>query len=142
MASFAKSCPSTIIRSLRYRDAHKAIDFLVSAFGFERKAVYDNPDGSVGHAELTFGNGMIMLGSASNQNEWSKHLVMPDEVGNRDTSAAYLIVTDPRAVFESAKAAGARIVMDFEAKDYGGSGFSCADPEGHLWSFGDYDPWA
>lgn len=28
------------------------------------------------------------------------------------------------------------------ARDYGGTGYSARDPEGNVWSFGDYDPWA
>ena len=60
--SYAKDCRSTIIPALRYRDAHQAIDFLVRAFGFAKQAVYDGPDGTVAHAQLTFGNGMVMLG--------------------------------------------------------------------------------
>ena len=38
-------------------------------------------------------------------------------------------------------AAGARIADPLEDKDYGGRGYSCFDPEGHVWSFGSYDPW-
>ena len=37
--------------------------------------------------------------------------------------------------------ASARITMEPETQDYGGSGYTCTDPEGHVWSFGDYDPW-
>jgi uncharacterized glyoxalase superfamily protein PhnB len=37
--------------------------------------------------------------------------------------------------------AGAEIVMEVEDQDYGGRLYSCLDPEGHLWSFGTYDPW-
>ena len=47
-----------------------------------------------------------------------------------------------RGPYAQAKAAGAEIVDELEPKDYGGSGYSARDPEGHLWSFGDYDPWA
>lgn len=46
--------PSTIIPTLRYRDAHAAIDWLCRAFGFERHAVYADGD-VVHHAQLTFG---------------------------------------------------------------------------------------
>ena len=130
---------------MRYRDAHKAIAFLVAAFGFHCKAVYENPDGSVAHAELTFGNGMIMLGTAPASqhpnDELAQHLIHPDEINSRTTSTPYLIVQDPGATYDSAKAAGARILLELETKDYGGSGFTCTDPEGHLWSIGDYDPW-
>ena len=41
-----------------------------------------------------------------------------------------------------AQAAGAEIVIDIKDEDYGGRGFTCRDPEGHVWSFGSYDPWA
>jgi uncharacterized glyoxalase superfamily protein PhnB len=141
-ANFAKECRSAVIPSLRYRDAHKAIDWLVQAFGFEKQAVYDGPNGTVAHAQLTFGNGMIMLGSATNEGGWSKYLVEPDEIGGRETGGRCLIVSDAAAVYETARAAGAEIIGELAEMDYGGKAFSCKDPEGHLWSIGEYDPWA
>jgi uncharacterized glyoxalase superfamily protein PhnB len=45
-------------------------------------------------------------------------------------------------LYARAKAAGAEIVMEIEDQDYGGRLYSCRDPEGHLWNFGTYDPWA
>jgi uncharacterized glyoxalase superfamily protein PhnB len=53
-----------------------------------------------------------------------------------------VIVSDCAAHYERAKAAGARIIDELEIKEYGGAGYSCRDPEGHLWWFGSYDPWA
>jgi uncharacterized glyoxalase superfamily protein PhnB len=52
-----------IYPALRYRDAPAAIDFLERAFGFERHAVHEGPRGTVAHAELRHGDGMVMLGS-------------------------------------------------------------------------------
>ena len=141
-ANYAKDCKSTVIPALLYRDAHKAIDFLVEAFGFEKKAVFDGPDNTVMHAELTFGNGMVMLGSESNAGAWKQWMVQPDEIGGRQTSSLSLIVSDAAAVYETAKAAGATIIMDLAEMPYGGKTFACMDPEGHRWSFGEYDPWA
>src|SRR5436305_4916458 len=63
---------STLIPSLRYRDAHAAIDWLVRVFGFKKQAVYDGPDGKVMHAQLTHGLGMLMLGSVSDDGEFHK----------------------------------------------------------------------
>jgi hypothetical protein len=40
-----------------------------------------------------------------------------------------------------AKPAGAKIGTEIKDEDYGGPGFSCYELEGHLWSFGSYDPW-
>ena len=139
---FAKDCRSTVIPCLRYRDCHKAIDWLVAALGFEKQAVYDGPNGNVMHAQLTFGNGMIMLGSVQNESEWSQWMAQPDEIGMRETVTTCLIVDDAEALSASAKAAGATIMQELAMMPYGGKAFSCRDPEGHLWSIGEYDPWA
>src|SRR6266436_10103664 len=77
MTNQAKACRSTIVPSLRYRNALAAIDWLIRAFGFEKQAVYLGPDNTtVMHAQLTFGNGMVMLGSvpkdAANGGEFGK----------------------------------------------------------------------
>lgn len=69
-------------------------------------------------------------------------MAQPDEIGGRETQAPYLIVADCDAVYATAKAAGAEIVLELEEKDYGGKGFTCRDPEGHVWYVGSYDPWA
>ncbi len=142
MRNLAKHCTSTIIPGLRYRDALKMMDWLEKAFGLEKHAVYMSGKTIVSHAEMTFGNGMIMLGSIDNGSQTSALMVQPDEIGTRSTQSAYLIVSDCEPVYASAKAAGAEIVVDLSAKDYGGKGFTCLDPEGHLWSIGEYDPWA
>jgi uncharacterized glyoxalase superfamily protein PhnB len=135
---------STIIPCLRYRNALEAIDFLCTAFGFEKQAVYVNANDPklVDHAQLTYGGGMIMLGSAREDTPFSKYMVQPDEVGGRETQCACVTVADVRAHYEKAKAAGARIVDDYDEKEYGGAGYSARDPQGHLWYFGSYDPWA
>jgi uncharacterized glyoxalase superfamily protein PhnB len=141
MASLAANTTATIIPSLRYRDALAAIDWLCTAFGFEKNAVYADDKGIVQHAQLVFGNGMIMLGSVANASAWGERIAQPDEIGGRETQCAYVIVADCEAHYQHAKAAGAIIVDEYEVKDYGGAGYSCRDPEGHLWSFGSYDPW-
>ena len=131
-----------VIPSLRYRDAHKAIAWLESAFGFTRQAVHDGPDGTVAHAQLTFGNGMIMLGSASNPGDWNRRMAQPDEIGDRSTASIYLVVQDAKALYEKAKAAGAVMIQELQQASYGGWHFGCKDFEGHMWSIGEFDPWS
>lgn len=131
---------STIIPGLRYRDAHAAIDFLCTAFGFTRHAVYANEHGGVEHAQLTYGNGMIMLGEVRDD-EFGRRMARPEDIGGRQTQCACVTVIDCRGHYEQALQAGAVIVDDYAEKDYGGAGYSCRDPEGHLWYFGSYDPW-
>jgi len=141
MSNQAKSCTSTIIPSLRYKDALAAIDWLVRAFGFEKNAVYLGEGNSVAHAQLTFGNGMVMLGSVDNGSEFGKLTAQPEEIGLRNTHGIYLAVDDADAVYATAKAAGAAIVLDLRDMDYGSRNFTCRDPEGHLWTIGTFDPW-
>ena len=54
-----------------------------------------------------------------------------------------MIVADPDAHYRAAPTRPApRSCSHLETKDYGGRGYTCRDLEGHLWSFGSYDPWA
>ena len=142
MSSLAKNTTATIIPCMRYRDAPTAIEWLCQTFGFEKHLVVPNEDGTIAHAQLSFGNGMIMLGSAlKDETEFGRLMKQPDEIGGGTTQSVYVIVTDADAVYASAKAGGARIAMEIRDEDYGGRGFSCHDLEGHLWNFGTYDPW-
>ncbi|WP_213807080.1 VOC family protein [Granulicella sp. dw_53] len=141
MNNYAKDCRSTVIPALRYRDALAAIEWLCRAFGFEKNAVYLGKGDIVMHAQLSFGNGMVMLGSVENGSAYSKLMAQPDEIGMRGTQSACLIVNDADEVYAAAKAAGATMLMDIADMDYGGRAFTCRDLEGHIWSIGTYDPW-
>jgi uncharacterized glyoxalase superfamily protein PhnB len=141
MSSLAKDTVATIIPCLRYRNALTAIDWLCNAFGFEKHAVYADDNGTVHHAQLTYGNGMIMLGSVDADSAWGKRIAQPDEIGMRETQSPCVIVADADAHCARAKAAGAQILDEVVSQDYGGRSYSCRDLEGHLWYFGSYDPW-
>jgi uncharacterized glyoxalase superfamily protein PhnB len=117
-----------------YRDANGAIDWLCRVFGLERHAVHPGPNNTVMHAELTFGGGMYMLGSARPDD--------PPRPPSDEMHGVSLIVPDADAIYARAKSAGAAIFRDIEDKPYGGRGFSCRDPEGYVWHVGTYDPWA
>ena len=135
-----ESRKAMIVPSLRYRDAPAAIEFLCEAFGFSRRLVLPGPDGTIRHAQLTLGDGMIMLGSAQNR-DFGPHVKTPEELG-ANTQSAYVIVPEIDAHYRHAKAAGAEIAMEIEDAYYGGRLYFALDPEGTLWTFGSYDPWA
>lgn len=140
--SATRSTPGPVIPALRYRDAAKAIDWLCQAFGFEKQLVVPGDEGSIAHAQLRFGNGMIMLGSAGKHGGSYDDLVStPAELGGV-SQGIYVVVDDADAHLARARAAGAEIVIDISDKDYGGRDYTCRDLEGHVWSFGTYDPWA
>jgi len=135
-----ESRKAMIIPSLRYRDAAAAIEFLCEAFGFARRLVIPGPEGTIRHAQLTLGDGMVMLGSAQNR-DFGPHVKTPAEVG-ASTQSAYVIVPEIDAHYEHATAAGAEIVLEIQDASYGGRLYFALDPEGNLWHFGSYDPWA
>ena len=125
---------------MRYKDAQTAIEWLCSAFGFEKHLVVPGEDGAVVHAQLSFGNAMIMLGS-ENENEYGKFVKTPKDMNGLVTQAAYIIVEEVDKHYERAIDGGAEIIIDIKDEDYGGRGYSCRDPEGHIWNFGSYNPW-
>lgn len=131
---------ANVIPGLRYNDAAAAIEWLCQAFGFEKHLVVPGEHGSIAHAQLTFGNGMIMLGSARDD-EFGRLVKPPRDLGGCGTQSPYIIVEDADKHYARAVAAGAKIVIDIKDEDYGGRGYSCMDPEGHVWNFGTYDPW-
>jgi uncharacterized glyoxalase superfamily protein PhnB len=127
--------------SLRYANAPAAIDWLCNVFGFARHAVYEAEPGVIGHAELTLNGGMVMLGSARDD-EYGRGFKSPVELSGMETRSAYIVVADAAAAYERAVAAGGTIVRPLQATSYGSQEFAVKDPEGHSWSVGTYDPWA
>ena len=131
---------ATIIPALRYRDANAAIEFLCKAFGFTKHLIVPDNSGGIAHAQLTLGKGMIMLGSARDD-EFGRLLVPPTDATAPTTQSLYLVVSDADVHCEHSREAGATIIIEPKDEDYGGRGYTCRDPEGHVWSFGTYDPW-
>lgn len=138
---------TNVIPTMRYNDADAAIAWLERALGFTQHAVYRDPEkGHVVHAELLLrrkdgGVGMVMLGSTQNSTELAAHYRQPGEAGGV-TAGAYLIVDDCEPVYAAAQGAGAEVLMDLRTMDYGGKAFTVRDPEGQIWSVGEYDPFA
>ena len=120
----------TVFPSLRYDDAEAAIDFLVRAFGAERHAVYTDDDGTIRHAEIRLGNGIVMLGSSQ-----------PEGPATRGGGGGiYVVVEDADAHIARAQGAGAEIIRGLHDTDYGSRGYGALDPEGNVWNFGTYQP--
>lgn len=139
MSSIPKQTLCTVVPCMRYRDAPAAIAWLCDTFGFETQLVVPNEDGTIAHAQLSFGNSMIMLGSVFDT-EYGRLVKQPADIGHFVTQSTYLVVNNADLVYGRALEAGAKILLDIKDEDYGGRGFTCRDPEGHVWSIGTYDP--
>ena len=113
-----------------YPDARAAIDWLGAAFGFEPRAVHEGPGGTVAHAELVLGDGIIMLG------EQRRPRPRPAD----DEGSVYVTVDDVDAHCARARAAGAEIIRAPFDTDYGSRDYSARDLAGNVWAFGTYRP--
>ncbi len=132
--------PATIIPILRYRNAPAVIEWLCRVFGLQKNLVVPDDSGGVAHAQLSSGDGMMMLGSVRD-NKWGRFIKQPDEIDGAATQSVYLVVPEADLIYERAKNAGAEILIPVRDEEYGERSFSCRDLEGHLWTIGTYDPW-
>ena len=136
-----KENKSNIIPTMRYKNARQAIDWLCNAFGFEIHLIVEGENHTIAHAQLTFGNSMIML-SSENENEYGKLVKTPESLNGINTQAPYIVVEKIDEHYEKAVAAGAIILIEIKDEEYGGRGYTCKDIEEYIWNFGSYDPWA
>jgi uncharacterized glyoxalase superfamily protein PhnB len=121
--------------ALAYRNAPAAIRWLEKAFGFKTLMEVPGENNTIVHAEMSFGAGVIMLGSEKPHLGWSSPLGLPAV-----HQSIYVVVDDPDAHYARAKAAGADIVREPQNTDYGSREYGAKDLEGHHWSFGTYAP--
>jgi uncharacterized glyoxalase superfamily protein PhnB len=115
---------------LRYTDPAAGMAFLEKAFGFRVHEVHEGPDGEIAHAEVAFGDGMVMVGPSGGG----------DAVFDTGAQSIYVVADDVDTLHDRAVAAGAEIVFPLTDQDYGSRDFSARDPDGHVWSFGTYRP--
>lgn len=135
MSPERSASPAVLYPFMCYQNPAAAIDWLCEALGFEKRMVVPGPDGTIVHAELQLGDGVIMLGTGGGP----LGLTNPRSLGTT-TQGVYIALPDVDACYARAVAAGAAVVMDLHDTDYGSRDFSIRDPEGHLWSFGTYRP--
>lgn len=126
--------PPSICPTLLYSDPKAAIELLTTAFGFTRGALYEDESGTVLHAELSYGNGTVMIGAKGRGG------VFAEAMADAGPTGVYVAVDDVDAHHKQAAAAGAEILMPPTDQDYGSRDYMARDKEGNVWSFGTYAP--
>ena len=109
--------------------ASKAIDFYKQAFGAVETMRIDQPDGRVGHADLTIGRAKIML--ADEFPEWNS---LGPKARKGTSVTIHLYVEDADAFAQRAIAAGAKLLMPVQDMFWGDRYGLVEDPFGHQWS--------
>ena len=113
---------------LAIRGAAKAIDFYKKAFGAKEKLRMDAPGGMIGHAELKFGDSVVMLADEYPDMDFKG----PESRGGTSVTI-HFYVKNCDAVVAQAQAAGAKVVRPLRDEFYGDRTASLEDPFGHVW---------
>ncbi|MCI0444928.1 VOC family protein [bacterium] len=116
-----------MVSVLVYHDVEKAINFLCNVSGFSERLRAGAPGGPISHAQLTFGDGAVMLGRKGGEFQ-PPH---PNEVNQ------YVIINidDLDSHYEPAQQLGARIMKAPTDMPFGERQYTVEDPDRHRWTF-------
>lgn len=131
MATKPKPIPDgyhSITPYLILKGAAQGIEFYKKAFGATECMRMPGPDGRIGHAELKFGDSVVMMADESAE----MNAKGPQSLGGTPISIL-LYVNDVDATVKQAVAAGAQLTRPVENKFYGDRMGSLTDPFGHIW---------
>lgn len=116
---------ASILPHVVYQDVAAAIAWLSKAFGFSEHYRYgEQPSG----AQMHLGNAWIMVKRADERH------ASPAKLGH-GTQSLTVFVEDVDGHFETAKAAGAKILEEPHETEYGEYQFAAEDLDGHHWLF-------
>ena len=131
----------SVIPMLSYEDGVAALDWLSRAFGFRQRARMLGPDGRLGHGELEYDGGVVMLATPTPDYQSPRRHRESCDAAKRWSKVPFVIdgvlvnVADVDAHFERARAAGARILSKPESVGMGLRHYRAEDLEGHRWMF-------
>jgi PhnB protein len=109
--------------------ASAAIDFYSKVFGATERVRMPGPDGKIGHAELQFGDSVVMLADEYPEMD----IRGPKAVGGTPVTIS-VYVEDVDGVFDLAVELGAKALRQVEDQFYGDRSGQFEDPFGHRWS--------
>lgn len=115
---------------LTCKNAAKALEFYVKAFGATELMRMAAPDGKIGHAEIKIGNAIIMI-----SDEYPEMQIQSPQTLGGTPVGIYVYVPDVDAFNQRAIAAGATVQRPIADQFYGDRSVTLGDPFGHRWFF-------
>jgi PhnB protein len=119
----------TMTPYLMVKGAAQAIEFYKVAFGAKELMRMPGPNGTIGHAELQFGDCVVMLSDEAP----GMGYVGPLSLGGTPVGL-HLYLKDVDGVVARAVAGGAKLTRPIENKFYGDRSGTLEDPFGHRWT--------
>jgi uncharacterized glyoxalase superfamily protein PhnB len=112
-------------------DARRAMDWYTGVLGAQRRGeLHVNADGTIGHAEVGIGDGVLMFSEASDL--WPDVPVRAPDSPATFSHTLHLEVDDVDGTTERARRSGARVEREPADQPYG-RGSVIVDPFGHRW---------
>lgn len=119
---------SAIMPSLTFKGTDAAIIWYKNVFGATEKMRMENPDKTIGHAELRIGDSLIFLAEDNPQNK-----IKTPNATNGNSVGLYLYLSDVDDTIKKAVQNGATLVMPAQDMFYGDRVGSINDPFGYTW---------
>ena len=111
------------------RGASRALDYYKKAFGAVELMRFPGENGTIGHAEIKIGQGVVMLADEMPQMGYNS----PQSIGGTPVSLMFY-VTDVDGRFAQAIEAGGTIKQEVKDQFYGDRSGTLVDPFGHVWT--------
>ena len=117
---------NAVMPALAFKGADAAINWYVKVLGAKEKMRFDNPDKTIGHAEITIGDSVVFLADENLQYNKSPKTLN----GNSVNLCVY--VQDADAVIKKAVDNGAKLIMPAADQFYGDRSGRFEDPFGYI----------
>ena len=121
------------------KDVKQTVDFYEKAFGFQTRMTMPDKQGQIMHAEMTYRDNVLMMGSESpDQKQLAARTL------NGSPVSFYMYVDDVEDFYTHAKKVGTEVVGELKDQFWGDRTCTFKCPEGYQWTFAqnvaDYDP--
>jgi len=127
----APAWPPTLNPYIVVSDARRAMEWYIEVFDAERRGEpHVNPDGTIGHAEVGIGDGVLMFAEASEL--WPEVPVRAPGSPSTFSHSLHLDVDDVDASTDRARRRGAVVEREPGDQPYGRAAV-IVDPFGHRW---------
>jgi PhnB protein len=123
-AGYAGVTPYLIVKG-----AARALEYYKKAFGAQEVMRFPGENGTIGHAEIKIGEGVVMLADETPGSEYKS----PQTLGGAGVSLMFY-VADVDAQFAQAIAAGGTVQRAVQDQFYGDRTGTLLDPFGHVWT--------
>src|SRR6478736_2327593 len=120
---------NTVMPALAFKGAGAAIKWYANIFNAKEKMRMENPDKTIGHAEILIGDSLLFLAE-----EDPKFNNKTPKTAGGNSINLYVYMSNVDAVIKKAKENGAKVTMEAEDMYYGDRVGHLVDPFGYEWT--------